>query len=84
MDFLPSMLSTSYVEANALSFIPGGSVLSSEGFEIYSSKFKIEASTWSRVSEYTADRCAFLICNDIRAAVSAIKKQILNNSMLAE
>ena len=42
------------------------------------------ACQWSRVSEYTADNFAYLICNDINASVSEIMKQILNSKKLAE
>lgn len=68
----------------ALSFIPGLSVVSGEALEVYASSFKLTACQWSRVAEYTADNCAYLLCNDLEASVSAIKKQILNSKKLSD
>lgn len=69
--------------SDILSLLPGGGTLSSETMEVYAASFKIIASQWSRASEYSADNCGYLLCGDIKAAISAIKKQILNSSILA-
>lgn len=74
----------SQVGTNAVSFIPLASTISKEALDVYSSTFKLAACQWSRVSEYTADNFAYLVCNDINASVSEIMKQILNSKRLAE
>lgn len=68
----------------ALSFIPGLSMVSGEALEVYASSFKLTACQWSRVSEYSADNCGYLLCNDLESSISAIKKQILNSKKLSD
>ena len=83
--FSKSISIASQLGSSLISFIPGATVASGEGFEVYAARFKLIASQWSRVSEYTADRCALYMCNwDINTAVNAIKKQILNSRLLAD
>lgn len=74
----------SKVGTEAISFIPGMSTVSGEALEMYASSFKLTACQWSRISEYTADFCAYILCNDIEASISAIKKQILNSKKLSD
>lgn len=70
--------------SSLITFVPGATVASQEAFELYAAHFKLVASQWSRISEYTADRCALVLCNwNIKAAVGTIKKQILNSRLLA-
>lgn len=68
----------------AISFIPGMAIVGGEALEVYSSSFKLTACQWSRVSEYTADNCAYLLCDDIEASISTIKKQVLNSKRLSD
>ena len=83
--FSKSISIASQLGGSIVNFIPGGSVASSEAFEVYAARFKLIASQWSRVSEYTADRCALALCDwNIKSAVSAIKKQILNSRKLSD
>ncbi|MBN2899783.1 MAG: M48 family metallopeptidase [Clostridia bacterium] len=77
------MMASSY-GSQAASPIPMGSIGVGEISDVASSKFKLVASQWSRVSEYTADFCAYMVCRDIKAAISAIKKTIVNSSSLAD
>lgn len=39
---------------------------------------------WCRIANYTSDAFGYIVCNDIKAAVSCIKKLILNNCYLAD
>lgn len=71
------------IGGSLVSPIPGMAVVSGEALEIYSSAFKLRACQWSRISEYTADNCGYLLCRDIDASISSIKKQILNSNKLA-
>ena len=65
--------------------IPGFATSSKQAFEIYADRFKLISANWNRVSEYSADRCALVLCDwNMKAAVSAILKQILNSSLLAQ
>lgn len=65
--------------------IPGFETASRQAFEIYASRFKLISANWSRVTEYTADRCALAVCEwDIKSAVSAILKQILNSNIMTQ
>ena len=65
--------------------VPGLAVTSQQAFDIYADRFKLIAANWNRISEYSADRCALAICDwNIKAAISAILKQILNSSVLAK
>lgn len=83
--FSKSISIASQLGGSLVNFVPGASVASNETFEVYAAHFKLVASQWSRISEYTADRCALVLCNwDIKNAVSAIKKQILNSRKLAD
>ena len=83
--FSKSIGIASQLGGSLVNFLPGGSVASSEGFELYAAHFKLIASQWSRCSEYTADRCALALCNwNIKAATEAIKKQILNSRILSD
>jgi len=72
------------VGVGAFSFIPAGSTITGEALEVYASRFKLTSCQWSRISEYTADNCGYLLCNDIEASISAIKKQIVNSKKLAD
>lgn len=83
--FSQSIGIASQLGSSLIAFVPGGTVASKEAFEVYSAHFKLIASQWSRVSEYTADRCALILCQfDIKSAISAIKKQILNSRLLSD
>jgi Zn-dependent protease with chaperone function len=83
--FSQSLGIASQLGSSLIAFVPGGTVASKEAFEVYAAHFKLSASQWSRVSEYTADRCAFVMCQgNITAAIAAIKKQILNSRLLAD
>ncbi|MGN0940345.1 MAG: M48 family metallopeptidase [Selenomonadaceae bacterium] len=63
--------------------IPAYPAASRQMFEIYADRFKLISANWKRVSEYTADRCALALCDfDIKTAISAILKQILNSKLL--
>ncbi len=65
--------------------IPGFPTTSKQLFEIYADRFTLISANWNRISEYSADRCALAICKwNIKSAVSAILKQILNSSVLAQ
>lgn len=65
--------------------LPGYAAASEQAFDVYRNRFILIAANWTRISEYTADRCALVACDfDITSAVSVILKQILNSSDLAE
>lgn len=65
--------------------IPGFAASSKQAFDIYADRFKLISANWNRISEYSADRCALVLCEwNLKSAVSAILKQILNSSLLAK
>lgn len=65
--------------------IPGFAAIGQQAIDVYKERFRLIAANWTRVSEYTADRCALAACDyDIKSAVSAILKQILNSNELAK
>ena len=71
--------------ASQIISIPGFATTSEQAFEIYADRFKLIAANWNRISEYSADRCALAICDwNIKVAISALLKQILNSSVLAK
>ena len=78
------LLMAANLGSQAASVIPMGSIGVGEIADVKSSQFKLIASQWSRISEYSADFCAYLISKDIKSAISAIKKTILNSSILAD
>lgn len=83
--FSKSIGIASQLGGSMVNFIPGGSVASQEAFEVYAARFKLISSQWSRIAEYTADRCALMICDwNIKAAITAISKQVMNSSKLVE
>ena len=71
--------------SSLVSFFPGASTLTQGASELYSLNFRLLTSRWSRVSEYSADRCALVLIGwDIETALGAIKKQIFNSKLLAD
>ncbi len=65
--------------------IPGAAITGQQAFDLYGERFKLISANWNRISEYTVDRCALATCDfNIRPAIMAILKQILNSSMLAQ
>lgn len=80
--FLKAIETLDKVGSSLLTSVPG--VVTSEALEVYASSFKLVAYQWSRIAEYTADRCAYLICQDIESSISSIKKHFLNSKILAD
>lgn len=81
-EFLKAIETLGKIGDNLLSSLPG--IISSEGLEVYSASFKLVAYQWSRIAEYTADRCAYLICKDIKSGISTIKKHFLNSKIFSD
>ena len=52
--------------------------------DIYQEYLKAYANRWKRIATYSEDACGLLCCGSIAAAVSAVKKLVLNNPALVE
>lgn len=63
--------------------IPGVRILNVVNqLDIYKAFLKANINRWRRIVNYSTDSCGLLLCDSPKAAVSAINKQILNNSSL--
>lgn len=69
--------------ASRIVTIPGCKSAGDQAYSIYLDRIKLIAAKWNRIAEYTADRCAVVICDwDVKSAVTAILKQTLNGEKL--
>lgn len=67
-----------------ISNVPGAEIANLVGgIEGLEMGFKIIMYKWNRVTEYSSDACGYLLCGNIEAAISSIKKLVLNNKFLA-
>lgn len=68
-----------------ISNVPGAGIANLiGGIEGLEMGLKIIMYKWNRVSEYSSDACGYLLCRNMEAAISSIKKLILNNKFLAK